>query len=281
MVYIESLVKKHPINPPIDFPPVNTPVCLDFPHNTINAWFSCLKHIYHTHKYHEATQNLIKDAIVNGRSFRENVGKNCFFNEIQNAVRMFRLNIEVRDVESGISLCCPLKYSSHCRDLFSYPRNREFNKFVNIEITLPENYVLKTIDFYGHVLHSCPCKSMLDVLERECLRECYVLYKNRSYKKHEYSYNQCILSILNKILNVSPLRIKGGLRIGNIKGAFYKLMLIYESALRIQWLFGTIKERDVAKGVCNSLRMEPDNLFDPEFSTMRKKMMNIDDSLFK
>lgn len=273
MGYIEALVKKHPINPPIDFPPVNTPVCLDFPSETVSAWFSCLKHIYYTHKYHQATQNLIKDAIVNGRSFRGNVGKNCFFNEIQNAVRMFRLNLEVRDVESGISLCCPIKtYHS---------RHRLCNQFVNIEITLPDNYVLKTIDFYGHVLHVCPCKSILDGLERECLSECYVLYKNKSYKKHEYSYNKYMLSILSKILNLFPLRIKGGLRIGKIKGAFYKLMLIYESALRIRWLFDNVKKKNEAKCIVNNLRMEPDNLFDPEFSTMRKKMMNIDDSLFK
>jgi len=66
MGYIEALVKKRPINRPIDFPPVNTPVCLDFPSETVSAWFSCLKHIYYT----------------------RNVGKNCFFNEIQNAVSM-------------------------------------------------------------------------------------------------------------------------------------------------------------------------------------------------
>lgn len=272
MGYIEALVKKHPINPPIEFPPVNTPVCLDFPSETISAWFSCLKHIYHTHKYHEATQNLIKDAIVNGRSFRENVGKNRFFNEIQNAVRMFRLNLQVRDVESGISLCCPLKtfHSGYT------------NKPVNVEITLPDNYVLKTIDFYGHVLHVCPCKSVLDIYEREFLRECYVLYKEKRYKKPDNLYMSTKMNaIYDKIINVSPLRIKGGLRIGKIKGAFYKLMLIYESALRIRWLFDNVKKKNEAKCIVNKLRMEPDNLFDPEFSTMRKKMMNIDDSLFK
>jgi len=90
-----------------------------------------------------------------------------------------------------------------------------------------------------------------------------------------------MLSILSKILNLFPLRIKGGLRIGKIKGAFYKLMLIYESALRIRWLFDNVKKKNEAKCIVNNLRMEPDNLFDPEFSTMRKKMMNIDDSLFK
>ena len=36
-----------------------------------------------------------------------------------------------------------------------------------------------------------------------------------------------------------------------------------------------------SKKEANDLRSIPDNLFDPEFSLVRKKLLNIDDSCFK
>ena len=51
----------------------------------------------------------------------------------------------------------------------------------------------------------------------------------------------------------------------------------YEKAIIIQSFFRII----VSKSLANKLRSEPDNLFDPEFSKMRKRMLKIDDSCFK
>jgi cytohesin len=50
----------------------------------------------------------------------------------------------------------------------------------------------------------------------------------------------------------------------------------YISSKKIQSFFRII----MAKNIVNRLRMEPTNLFDPEFSIMRKSMLKIDDSWF-
>jgi len=51
----------------------------------------------------------------------------------------------------------------------------------------------------------------------------------------------------------------------------------YNKIIRIQCLFRVFK----SKAIANYLRLLPENLFDPEFFSMRKKMLNINDSIFK
>lgn len=54
------------------------------------------------------------------------------------------------------------------------------------------------------------------------------------------------------------------------------LLQTYIPSIKIQCFFRVI----AAKNISNRLRMEPHNLFDPEFSYMRKNMFKIDDSRF-
>ena len=52
---------------------------------------------------------------------------------------------------------------------------------------------------------------------------------------------------------------------------------LYNNAIIIQCFLRV----SYSKKKANHLRFIPDNLFDPEFSLIRKKMFNIDDSCFK
>ena len=53
--------------------------------------------------------------------------------------------------------------------------------------------------------------------------------------------------------------------------------LLYNNAVRIQCFIRI----SLSKKKANDLRSIPNNLFDPEFSLVRKKLLNIDDSCFK
>jgi len=53
--------------------------------------------------------------------------------------------------------------------------------------------------------------------------------------------------------------------------------LLYNNAVRIQCFIRI----SLSKKKSNDLRSIPENLFDPEFSSVRKKLLNIDDSCFK
>lgn len=58
---------------------------------------------------------------------------------------------------------------------------------------------------------------------------------------------------------------------------FFKEKKIQVAQKKIQYFFRKI----TAKNISNKLRMKPHNLFDPEFSCLRKKILKIDDSRFK
>ena len=246
----------------------------------IRAWFKCLDH-----EYHSATKKLIEDAFVYRKSSRSSVFKDVFFKEIRCAALMFRLDVDVRDVETGESVCCPRKKYVAFMDSSFFPHSRAINKPVDIYITLPENHILKTIYFPGHVISRCLCSSVLTTVDRRHMKRLYRLYINGLYDKNNLTDRAHVDRLYGILIHGSSLRIKGGLRISKVKGCLNKLMLVYESALLIQNFPKTvnarIEERNLAQSVANKLRMEPDNLFDPEFSKMRKRMLNIDDSCFK
>lgn len=272
--YKKSHLKKSPVNTSIDLKSEPSFEKLKW----IRAWFSCLDH-----EYHSATKKLIEDAFVYRMSSRSSVFKDAFIKEIRCASLMFRLSIDMRDVETGESVCCPRK--KYVQQHWDSHKIRPINKPVHIEITLPENHILKTIYFPGHVISRCLCSSVLTKVDKKHMKRLYRLYIHGLYDKHNNTDRAHVDRLYGILIHGSPLRIKGGLRISKVKGCLNKLMLVYESALLIQNFPKTvnarIEERNLAQSVANKLRMEPDNLFDPEFSTVRKKMLRIDDSLFK
>ncbi len=240
--------------------PIGTHVPFDHPFETVRAWFFCLKY-----KYHDETKKIIEDVFVNGESYHEGFPGRKFpeyrlFSEIQSASIMFKLNLEVRDVETNQIVCHPGKVPEKTQT------SRWIHSFFNVKITLPENHLLRTIDFDKHVLHKCPCKSKLTSLEREIMDEIYTI------KKLKLVIGR---GLLYKLLNEPPFRI-GGIRISSMDNMHDKLILINESAFSIQGFFKIIR----AKNITNSMRMYPDHLFDPEFSVSRKRKLGIDDSMF-
>lgn len=245
---------------------INTPLNKDFLFKTerrlrcvINTWFSFLKH-----DYHYATKQLIIDAFINGKSFRADVGKPIFFKEIYNAVNMFRLDLLVR--KGGNIVSVPKQGK---RLVFGCPccaNSRIWNECVNIEISVPDNHVLKTIHFPGHTLID-PCNTY--VSERKLMN----LEEIRTKKIIKMEFND-MQRLYTKVIDIGPLN---GLKIKKTKGISNKLNLINKSAYIIQSLFMNNK----AKKISNKLRMEPDNLFHIEFSEMRKRILKIDDSSFK
>ena len=215
-----SILKKCTINTPID---MNTESS-----EWIKAWFSCLNH-----RYHMATRKLIKDCFINGRSSRSNIGKEKFFKEIHNAARMFRLKLIVKRKNGEIVCHVPkiMNYSAICSSY--YPQT----ELVDIELIKPENHVLKTIDFYSHVLIKCPCKSHESEGGMMYMEECL----QKRLKKKEKKLKDSNLNAYLRERNVVMIQ---------------KLFRIY-----------------LAQKKANILRCNPENLFDNEFGKKRRQQL--------
>lgn len=153
---------------------------------------------------------------------------------------MFRLQLSVKRSDNGNSVChIPVIWHYSAIGSCYYKKTTEP---VDIEITKPENHLLKTIDFYSHVLIKCPCKSHES--------ESGMMFKedvlHRKFKKIEKKLRNTILNKKNR-----PECI-------------------------IQRSFRVYRSKKLA----NVLRSHPDNLFCPFFGEMRKKILKIDDSNF-
>lgn len=197
--------------------PINTHIDIGVPSEThvlkwIRAWFDCLKY-----EYHISTRKLIEDCFLHGKSHRQKIGKKVFFKEIQNAARIFRLKLDVREAESDRSVCHlsdNMKYSACSMSLY-----RDGTIPVNIEITLPDNHVLKTIDFSRHVLVNCHCKSsnqetymmrMEEILQRKIKKQEKKMKRELKQKiKREARKDRVIEPISTKVNTVSePISTK-------------------------------------------------------------------------
>jgi len=93
---------------------------------------------------------------------------------------------------------------------------------------------------------------------KKLLHEKRLLYNLNNLKRSKKLWDEKLEQLKNKIKE-------------------YEEKLLYNDVVIIQ-CFTRIS---LSKKKANDLRSIPDNLFDPEFSLIRKKMFNIDDSCFK